>query len=204
MEAHTAREDLARRARGGDRAAFDELLVPLRARLESQVRARMGPRARGQVEPEDVVQEALLKACESLGRLEWQGEEAFYRWLASIAEHLIWRATERASRFPVSLEEDPSGRASSAASRLRREQRARRLERALAELSPDHLEVVVLTRLEGLRIADVAERMGRSPNAVKKLLARALEELRRRFGDTTGSLRLPPGPLHIERPSHAT
>ncbi len=67
-------QELAQRARAGDREAFEELIRPLRSRLEDQVRARMGERVKASVEAEEVVQETLLKAYESIERLEWQGE----------------------------------------------------------------------------------------------------------------------------------
>jgi len=72
-----------------------------------------------------------------------------------------------------------------------------RLERALGRLSPDHAEVVRLVKIEGLRIRDVAERMGRSETAVKNLLLRALGSLREAFGET-GSLHLPARTLRID------
>jgi RNA polymerase sigma-70 factor (ECF subfamily) len=49
---------------------------------------------------------------------------------------------------------------------------------ALAELGEDHREVLVLHHLEGLGWDEVARRMGRTPNAVRKLWARALDQLR--------------------------
>jgi DNA-directed RNA polymerase specialized sigma24 family protein len=67
--------------------------------------------------------------------------------------------------------------------------------------------VIVLARVEELKIREIAERMERSESAVKNLLLRALRELRQNFGDTE-SLRLPdrslsPGrdvePPHAER-----
>jgi RNA polymerase sigma-70 factor (ECF subfamily) len=197
-------EDLVRRA--PDRDALDELARLVRPRLERLVRSRMGAAVRAHLEPDDVVQETLLKAFKALPRLEWRGEEAFYRWLGAIAEHVILKATQRAARPFLSLEEEPADPTPSAARAMGREERVVRLERALADLSPDHREVIVLTRIDGLRIAEAAARMGRSPNAVKKLLARALEELRRRFGDTTGSLLLGDQPLELGKesggPSH--
>ena len=60
----------------------------------------------------------------------------------------------------------------------------------LKTLSADHREVLLLSRIEGLSIQEVAERMDRSPDAVKKLLSRALNALRAAFGETE-SLRLP-------------
>ena len=49
---------------------------------------------------------------------------------------------------------------------------------ALAELSAEHREVIVLHHLEGLGWDEVARRMGRTPNAVRKLWARALGQMR--------------------------
>ena len=50
---------------------------------------------------------------------------------------------------------------------MRRDERWERLRSSLEALSPDHREVIELARLEGLKINDIAERMGRSPGAVK-------------------------------------
>ena len=163
---------LVTRVRRRDRQAFDALVEPLRERLVNQVRSRMGARVGARLEVDDIVQEALLTAYKSIERLEWRGEEAFYRWLASIAEHLLWRAARDAGPIPLELDEEIDGGDSSVSRLLSREERRERLESALADLSPEHREVIVLTRLEGLRVADVAARLGHSENAVRKLLGR--------------------------------
>ena len=49
---------------------------------------------------------------------------------------------------------------------------------ALAELSADYREVIVLRTLEGRGWDEVAQAMGRSPDAVRVLWARALKKLR--------------------------
>ncbi len=49
---------------------------------------------------------------------------------------------------------------------------------ALARLEEDLREVIVLHHLEGLGWDEVARRMERTPNAVRKLWARALSQLR--------------------------
>ena len=64
-------------------------------------------------------------------------------------------------------------------------------------LKADYRQMILLCRIEGLSIRETAQRMHRSPNAVKKLLARALKELKDRFGDTE-SLSLPPRSLPLE------
>jgi RNA polymerase sigma-70 factor, ECF subfamily len=50
---------------------------------------------------------------------------------------------------------------------------------ALAQLSEDYREVIILRHLEGLPFADVARRMGRSEDSVQKLWVRSLASLRR-------------------------
>ncbi len=88
------------------------------------------------------------------------------------------------------VDEEVSAGSGSPSRDLRRGERFDRLEQAIERLSADHREVVLLTRIEGLALAAVARRMGRSEEATKKLLWRALRELRRHFGDTE-SLSLP-------------
>ena len=64
-------------------------------------------------------------------------------------------------------------------------------------LRPDYREAIFLSRFEGLKVEEIAKRMNRSPNAVYKLLARGLLELRGNFGDTE-SLGLPEKPLEFK------
>ncbi len=54
---------------------------------------------------------------------------------------------------------------------------AERLGSALERLDADHREVIVLRKLEELSFQDVAARMGRSEDACRMLLARAMVAL---------------------------
>jgi RNA polymerase sigma-70 factor (ECF subfamily) len=54
---------------------------------------------------------------------------------------------------------------------------------ALGRLPADYREVIILRHLEGLNFPEVAGRMGRSADAVKKLWARALGRLRGLLGE---------------------
>ncbi|MBI4603561.1 MAG: sigma-70 family RNA polymerase sigma factor [Planctomycetes bacterium] len=197
MASESAIRDLVEQARGGDRDAFGELARRYRARLERQIRARMGEKLRARLEPEDVLQETLAVAFESIGGLKYRGEEAFYRWLASIAEHRIWSASQKKAWAPIRLARDVPASGESPSKHLRRAERFERLEKALQGLSAEHRQVVVLARIEGLKVKEVAARMGRSPEAVKKLLARALLRLKEGFGDTE-SFQLPDRRLALE------
>jgi RNA polymerase sigma factor (sigma-70 family) len=72
---------------------------------------------------------------------------------------------------------------------LARVQRAARREQAvlladaLERLPADYREVIILRYLEGLAPPEVAWRMGRSVESVRKLWTRALVQLRRALGD---------------------
>lgn len=185
----------------GDREAFDELVNRFRGRLRESVerwsRFRMGPR----VDVEDVLQETFLRAFRSLDHFkctEKDDAEAFFRWICGIAKRALGdlfrkgsnRETPAASIERVSSEPSQS-------KVLRREERFDRLQDALDKLPPDYRQVLVLSRLEGLSAQEIAQRMGRTPNAVYHLIVRALQLLREQFGDTE-SFHLPDRPLRRE------
>ncbi len=184
MVADDSTRDLVRLAQTGDRDAFQKLVKRFQSRLEHQIQSRMRTTPRATVEMEDILQETFIGAFESIKKLKWQGEESFYRWLASIAEHLIWAAARREAKSPLRLEHEVPAKDSSPSKNVRRDERFDRLQNALNNLSDAHRTVIVLARLERLNMQEIARRMGRSPNAVKKLLARALLEMRQSFGDT--------------------
>lgn len=183
------------RARAGDRAVFGALIERFRDRLERLIRSRMGAHLQGRVEAADVLQETLLRALESLDRFECGDEESLLRWLGGIAEHLILKAAEKEKRRGVlRLDRDPPGSGPSPSRAARQAERFDRFQKAFESLSPEHREVIRLVRLEGLQLKETAARLGRSVDAVKQLLSRALKKLRANFGETE-SFSLPDGLL---------
>jgi len=187
---HTTRM-LVDQAKAGDRAAFDALVESFEARLRQFIGSRMGPGIRERLEPEDVLQETFLRAFESIAHFAWRDEARFLAWLKSIAENRI-RDSVKGPRGDdvLQLSGDMQGTGSSPSRHARRGERFDRLERCLARLSPAQRQVVLLCRIEGLKIKEAARRMNRSESAVKNLLCRALRELKSTFGDTE-SLHLP-------------
>jgi RNA polymerase sigma-70 factor, ECF subfamily len=189
--------DLVRRAGTGDRPAVEDLIAHFTPRLEGFIRSRMGHRVKLQLDAQDVAQETFAKAFLHIEAVTWEGETAFFGWLASIAENIILSATHKTRRMTLQLEHDIPGPAGSPSKDLRRNERFERLQNALEGLSPDHRQVIFLARIERLPVGEIASRMERSPNAVKKLLARALLELKKGFGDTD-SLHLPDRHLSLK------
>jgi RNA polymerase sigma-70 factor (ECF subfamily) len=77
---------------------------------------------------------------------------------------------------------------SSPSQRAARREEAIVLANALEQLPEEYREVVVLRQLEELSFPQVAQRMERSVDSVKKLWVRALANLRRLLGEEANEL----------------
>ena len=177
--------ELVEQARNGDQEALSEIFTEFRDRLRASIRSRLGAAARQMLDPEDVLQDAFVRAFHSLDRFEWRGEESLRRWLESIATHVALDAVRNQQRRRVlQIDRDVPLDATSPSHGMRRQERFDRLRTSLETLSEDHRTVLMLSRIEGLSTAEVAARMERSESAVKNLLLRAARRLKRSFGDT--------------------
>jgi RNA polymerase sigma-70 factor (ECF subfamily) len=177
--------ELIERASDGSRVAFDELAAQVTAPLLTSIRLGIGPGLRAKLDAEDVLQETLLRAFQSIKHFRWQGEESFRRWLEGIAANVLLHSGRTYGRKKeLEIRRDPTASDVTPSRHERRNERFDRLKRSIEGLSPDYRTVIRLSRLEGLKIREIAERMGRSPSAVKNLLLRAMKQLRYSFGDT--------------------
>ncbi len=194
-------EILIEKARNGDPSAFAELLQLHRGRLESWIRGRVGARLRNKVEVDDVIQETHLRSLQSIKKFSWRGEDSFYKWLCAIAEHLLWNASQKRSTGELRLMADVQKSTVSPSRLVRRNERFDRLENSLKKLRAEEQEVLRLSRIEGLKIREIADRMQKTESAVKSLIARSLRKVRDSFGDTE-SLHLPPRELSTGETGH--
>jgi len=191
METESAEQRLLAKAKQGDRQAFAGLTVLYEESLTAFVTTRLGPQLKTKVDRADIVQDVLAAAFQSLSDFEPEDANSFFRWLCGIAQNRILHMARRHLRNrELSLEREIEARESSPSKMIRREERFNRLEAALEELSPDHRQVIILARIEGLPLKEIGSRMNRTPKAVSKLLRKALENLKAKFGDTE-SLSLP-------------
>jgi RNA polymerase sigma-70 factor (ECF subfamily) len=187
---------LIRDARGRGNGAVGPLLEAYRNYLRLLARTGIDASLQGKADPSDLVQEALLKAHQNFGQFRGATEAELIAWLRQILARCL---TDLVRRFR-SAEARQVGRerslhdvlaASSAAlghlvagpgaspskSAERREMSVV-LADALEALTADHREVLVLRSIEEQEWDEVAERMGRSPGAVRMLWARALKQIR--------------------------
>ncbi len=177
--------ELLRQARAGSPEAMDALYTRYAGRLLAFIRLRLGRDLRARLESRDILQSALLKSLQHLDELKGNDTRSLMAWLARIAEHEIrdradyhHRQRREAAR-EVPLEDDTplAARSRSALSRVILDEEAHRLEEAIESLSPEHREVIVLRKFEDLPFSEIARRMGRSEDACRMLLARAMTAL---------------------------
>jgi RNA polymerase sigma-70 factor, ECF subfamily len=194
---------LLEKAKAGDRPAFDQIAEAFRGRLESFIRSRVRAQYRPRLGMDEIAQETFARAFESLDRFQGDDEDDFFGWLAGIAKNVVLKAIEKLQRNQaLAIDRDFLASDISPSKDLRRNERFDRLQEAIRGLTGDYKEVVFLSRIEGLPLEKVAARMNRSPDAVKKLLWRALKQLKKAFGDTE-SLNLPDRSLLPEGGGHA-
>ena len=202
MTMEHARNQLVARAQNGDRSAFDELVASLQDRVRGFVRSRIRTEFRDRLDADEILQDTFVRAYRSIGRFRGEDHESFTRWVMGIARIAVIKAVnESLGRPEFEISRDFADTDVSPSKALRRENRFDRLQEALDKLSGDYREVVYLVRIEGLSTKQVAEKIGRSPEAVKKLLGRALRRLREQLDDTE-SLHLPDRRLRREGGDH--
>jgi RNA polymerase sigma-70 factor (ECF subfamily) len=183
----TASSTLLLAARNGSEEALGELLDRVGNRLLAIIRLRMGSSLRASLESRDILQLVLMKAFTRIGQVQAESGGSFMAWLARIAENEIrdqathFRRQRRDAARQVPLDQIGSAelgeRVRSQASQVVLGQQMELLEQALEQLSPEHREVIVLRKLEEHSFAEIGERMGRSPDACRMLLARAMTAL---------------------------
>lgn len=181
---------LVEQARGGDLAAFGELV----RRYERRVYRTARHIVQNDEDAEDVLQEAMLKAFEHLD--SFQGNSRFYTWLVRIAvNESLMKLRKRKSDRTVSLDEsietdeepivreiavwedNPEQRYSQAELR-------EILDKAIDSLKPIFRTVFILRDVEELSTEETAEVLGLSIAAVKSRLLRARLQLRERLTRT--------------------
>jgi len=183
MPRHVA--DLVAAAKGGDRAAFDELVRSTHAETYTLARRL----TRNEEDAMDVTQEAYLRAYKGLKR--FRGDAQFSTWMYRItancaATHLGKRNRHNHEELGEHLvddayEHDPEARAE--ATELRDQ-----LDAALAELSPKLRSVVILRDMYDLPHESIAAELGISESAAKVRLHRARQQLKDRLFGSRGQL----------------
>jgi RNA polymerase sigma-70 factor (ECF subfamily) len=199
--------ELIGRCRQGDAGARAELFDRYRHYLQMLAQAQLGRHLRTKCDPSDLVQQTLLEAHRDFAAFQGGHEVELLAWLRRILAHNLFNearrytAQQRDAAREVSLEQLRTGleRSSVALGRClaaetptpsemaTRRETAVELADALARLPEDYQSVLLLRVFEQLSAEEVAERMGRTPGAVRMLQMRALAALRDQLAADGGS-----------------
>jgi RNA polymerase sigma-70 factor, ECF subfamily len=194
-------EDLLARARAGEALSLGQLLELYRGYLSLLARLQIGRRLQGKADAADLVQETFLEAHQHWEGFRGTTEAELLSWLRRI---LATRIADFMRRYlgcqgrDVRLERELAEELDNSSHDMDRgllakqdtpsQQVARReqgvlLADMLDVLPEDYREVLILRHLEGLSFPEVAQRMGRTLDAVKSLWTRALDRLRQSVKD---------------------
>ena len=177
---------LLRNAKAGSGDALNALFERCAGRLLAIIRLRMGPGLRGQLESQDMLQASLRRAFQRVDQFERSDTNSLLAWLARIAENEIrdqaayHRRQRRDARRLVAVAgdmDDFENQVRSLVSGVILNEGMERLECALEALDESHREIIVLRKFEELSYKEIGERLGKSPDACRMLLARALTAL---------------------------
>jgi RNA polymerase sigma-70 factor (ECF subfamily) len=195
-------QHLVRLAKSGDELALERLFRAYGERVQRIIRLRMGKELRSKLESMDLVQDAFVSALRGLESFTYTNEGDFLRWLSKIAENRIrdnfdkLHADKRDIRREIPLDNSRGDAQESFAHILgpvdsttpslimSKKEQLDKLEKAVDALRPEYREVVVLAKIEGLSYKEVGNRLGKSPDAVRMLLSRAMAALSQGFEKT--------------------
>jgi RNA polymerase sigma-70 factor (ECF subfamily) len=192
-----AAEQLFHRAKAGDSLALGRLLERYRAYLAVLARVQIGRRLQGKVDASDVVQDAFLGAHRDFAQFRGTSEREFMGWLRGILASLLanlvrhYQGTQRRNvrlerqlaseldQSSIALERGLAAPQSSPSQQAIRREQSVLLAEALGRLPEEWRDLLILRHLEGLSFPEVAQRLGRSVDSLKKQWPRALAGLRR-------------------------
>lgn len=181
--------ELVDRMKAGDEDAFGELYRRYHDELLFAVRAHLGPGLRAALQSEDVLQSVAVDAFRALRDFEPRGPGSLRAYLHAMVVNKIraradwFGAVKRAGTVPLTPSRAAGIPEADAAPSYYEAERFERLEKALAVLPDEMRQVIVLRKIDGLSSREVAARMDRSDDAVRKLYSRAMARLATTLGE---------------------
>lgn len=172
-------DDVLMAAQAGAGWAFTRLYEELAGVVTGYLRQQ------GAAEPDDVASETFLNVFRGITTFEGD-EDAFRSWVFTIAHRRLVDERRKASRRPVTTHlggaKARADHEEEAAEQAVLEQQGwERLERHLAVLTSLQRDVVLLRVVAGLSVAETAEVVDRSGDAVRQLQHRGLRALEERL-----------------------
>lgn len=181
----TADAVLVSRSQSGNMKAYDQLVLRHRNRIFAMIRNMTHHEA----DAWDLTQDVFIKAWNALGNFEAKAK--FTTWLYRIAHNVVYDWNRRKKHDVVgelhdeTLENeriDPSAIAiphvgDSPDEKMALGELKQKIEAALAKISPEHREIVILKDVQGLAYKEIADVMGCTIGTVMSRLFYARQKL---------------------------
>lgn len=176
----TTDQDLIRLVLRGDPTGAEGLYERYAAALLRFTDRMLGSRA----DAEEVTQEVFVKMITRAD--QYDGRASVSSWLFAIGANACrdrLRRSRRGTVVPVEALEEAPSREESVDVHLVDAERRTAVRRALARLSEEQREALVLARYHGMPYAEIARVLGISEGAVKTRVFRAMETLKALFSE---------------------
>jgi RNA polymerase sigma-70 factor (ECF subfamily) len=179
-------------ARAGSREALGQALDSCRNHLLRVAQRELDPELRAKGDASDLVQETFLEAQRDFAQFQGVSEAELRAWLSRLLFNNVCNFSrryhetdKRAIEREVALRRDdssegvggPQARAPSPSTQAMEHEVARALHQALARMPDDYRRVIELRYVEEHSFEEIGRLMSRSPDAARKLWARAIERL---------------------------
>jgi len=183
-------EALIKAAVGGDPDAANQLLIEHHDRMRAIVLKHSAAWLRLHHPVEDMVQEAQVAVFRGLDTFELRDPVVpnFEAWLTLLTRRTVALFVRRARRSLQRLESDIDEDGRSPSSVQRQKERYERLSTAVASLSDQDREVIVLHYFRKMTLSGIADELGQTRSAVNARLMRARPKLREWLGSTSMNL----------------
>ena len=182
--------ELVRRSQTGDSSAFNDLVT----RYWNKVFTKIYGMVQNEQDAWDLAQEGFLAAWRSIR--QFKGQSSFYTWLYRIMTNVTIQGLRRKGvNGQVEFDDriatanmDPGSRTTPSAAppphrKLERNEIQKRIDEAIARLSPEHRAVIVMKEMEDLQYNEIAEILGCSIGTVMSRLFYARKKLQTSLRD---------------------
>jgi RNA polymerase sigma-70 factor (ECF subfamily) len=180
----SSEHDIYRAAIHGDRDAF-EMIIRTQSRALFAIAYGV---LQNREEAEDVVQDALMKAWKTRWRVH--DPEKFPAWLGTITRHGARDVARRRRSvpFPSEAEEPVDLQFEESARTSKEKEMNEQVHAALATLPELHRAALTLRYFEAMDYAAIERTLGLSNGALRGILGRAMETLRKRLRPALATL----------------
>jgi RNA polymerase sigma-70 factor (ECF subfamily) len=185
---HLSDQELMRLVQAGDVSPASEIYDRYSSRIYNFAYRFL----RNSEAAEDATQEVFVKMLKHAN--QFHGDAKLSTWLFSITANwcrdYLRKADNKAKEAEDVLFQLPAPSEHAPDRNLERRQDEQRIQKALAALTPEQREAILLSRYQGLSYAEIAQISGCSEGAVKTRVFRAMETLKKALaGDVHGGER---------------